>query len=172
MGATDIKTNRLLLRQFRISDSIRIHELLGVDPDFTRFTGWNPYASPEMARATISEFIDKYDEDHFYSWGIEWNGELIGTIGAYDFCAEDNSIEIGYSIGKEFWGNGFASEACSAVSRYLIENEKISIIKAWVVTENVGSAKVLQNSGFILKESQMEEVNGTMMRKDYYVSVE
>lgn len=83
------------------------------------YSGWNPYATPEMARDTVGRFIESYKDEHFYGWAIDCDGRLIGTIGAYDYNAEKSSVEVGISIDRDHWGKGYATEALKAVLAYL-----------------------------------------------------
>ena len=60
---------------------------------------------------------------------------------------ETDSIEVGCSIERKSWGNGFAGEALRAVIRYLTEQEGIRCVKAWCAADNVGSRKVMERVG-------------------------
>src|SRR3712207_9383169 len=114
------------------------------------YPGWNPYQTREKAEETINNFIKGYDDKYFYAWGIENNGRLIGTIGAYDFDKLENSIEIGISIEPFSWGKGYATEALKAVLSYLINQEKIHVVKAWCADDNIGSQQSVQKAGMKL----------------------
>ena len=85
-------------------------EIFGSDPQMFEYSGWNPYQTCAMAMETVESFIKSYDDPHFYGWGIVHKGKLIGTIGAYDYDADRNWIEIGMSIERASWGQGFATE--------------------------------------------------------------
>lgn len=52
---------------------------------------------------TMERFIRDYEKPAFYGWAIEYNGELIGTIGAYDYDSETNQIETAYGKWWEYW---------------------------------------------------------------------
>jgi len=51
----------------------------------------------------------------FYGWAIEYDSKPIGNIGAYDYEGAKNQIEVGFSIERGSWGQGFATEALTAV---------------------------------------------------------
>ena len=99
------------------------------------------------AEETVHRFIDSYKHVDFYGWAIEYQGMLIGTIGAYDYVPEKNQIEIGLSIARNFWGNGFATEALIRVIEFLTGHEQIRTVTAWCAAENTGSKKALQKAG-------------------------
>ncbi len=148
-GTLEIKTPRLLLRRHVPQDAPLLHERFGLDEEMFEYSGWNPYATLEAAEQTVADLIASYDNPRTYAWAIEHEGNLVGTIGAYDYDAEKNVIEIGMSIQKASWGNGFATEALAAALRYLAEEEKIAHVIAWCAAENVGSWRALEKAGMI-----------------------
>ena len=120
------------------------------------YSGWNPYATPGMAAASVSEFIDSYDKPFFYGWVIELKekpedlpgASFAGTIGAYDY--HDGQIEVGFSVVPGWQGRGLATEAMQKVLEYLTENEGIPRVTAWCAAENVGSKRVMEKAGMRL----------------------
>ena len=148
-GTKVIRTQRLLLRKHVISDAKVLHEGFGQDPAMYEYSGWNPYSTPEAAEKTVAEFIASYDDPRFYGWGIESEGDLVGTIGAYDFDEDKNAIEVGMSIARASWGRGYATEALQAVLHCLAADEKISTVTAWRAPDNIGSQRALEKAGMV-----------------------
>ena len=146
-GTIELKTDRLLLRKHPSEDAAVLFDIFGTDPQMFEYSGWNPYQTQTMAMETIESCIKNYDDPHFYGWGIVYEGKLIGTIGAYDYDADKSWIEIGMSIERASWGHGFATEALTAVLRYLTENENIKTVNAWCASDNIGSRKAMEKSG-------------------------
>lgn len=169
-GTVRLTTDRLVLRQHREEDALLLHENFGLDPEMFRYSGWNPYASQETAEEAVRRFMDSYDDNHFYGWAVECDGRLIGTIGAYDYDSETDSIEVGCSIERKSWGNGFASEALGAVIRYLTKQEGIRCVKAWCAADNVGSQKVMDRAGMtkVSTEKGALEIDGRKYDKQNY----
>ena len=108
-GTAELLTENLFLRRYRPDDAVPLYERLGTDPEMYRYSGWNPYATPEMAEETVRRFIESYADDHSYSWVMEFDGIVAGTIGAYDY--ERGQIEVGLSVVRRWQGRGFATEA-------------------------------------------------------------
>lgn len=121
----------------------------GTDDAMYEYSGWNPYATAEAARKTVQQFIDRYQEPHFYGWAIEADQHLVGAVGAYDYEPAENSVEIGISIARNYWGNGFASGALQSILSYLTREEEIEIVRAWCAHENIGSQKAMEQAGMI-----------------------
>ena len=171
-GTAELWTEFLILRRFRPDDAKELYQMFGADPAMSRYSGWNPYATPEMAKETVRRFIRSYNEPHSYSWVIDYEDVLVGTIGAYDYeesSAGDqgpgigpghtghkvSSIEVGLSIKRTLWGRGYATEALAKVLEYLTENEGISKVTAWCASENIGSQKAMEKAG--MKLARVEE---------------
>ncbi len=89
-GTIEFSTKRLLLRRYRMEDAPSLFAKSGCDPLMYEYSGWNPYATLDMAERTVRRFIDSYGDPGFYGWAIEYQGQLIGTIGAYDYDPEKN----------------------------------------------------------------------------------
>ena len=144
-GTVELWTEQLILRRYRLEDAEPLFQYLGTDPEMYKYSGWNPYATFAMAQETVGKFIDSYGDRHSYSWVMEVDDVVVGTIGAYDY--KNNQIEVGFSVVKGWQGRGFATEALKKVLEYLTENEGIPCVTAWCASENVGSQRVLEKVG-------------------------
>ena len=144
-GTVELWTERMILRRYRPEDADELYRYLGTDPEMYEYSGWNPYATLEMARETVQGFIDSYDDEHTYSWVMDIDDVIVGTIGAYD--CKDNQIEVGFSVVKGWQGRGLATAALKKVLEYLTENEGIPCVTAWCAAENIGSQRVLEKAG-------------------------
>jgi RimJ/RimL family protein N-acetyltransferase len=152
-GTAELRTENLVLRRYHPDDAEQLYKYFGSDPDMYKYSGWNPYATPEMALETVQHFISSYEDGHSYSWVMAVRGDTVaGTIGAYDY--EDGQIEVGFSVAKEWQGRGLATEALMKVLEYLTQNEGISCVTAWCAAENTASKKVLEKSGMKIIQSE------------------
>ncbi len=172
-GTIPLQTPRLSLRRHVPEDAGLLYQNFGTDAAMVRYSGWNPYATPEQARETVRRFIDNYADLRFYGWAIEREGRMIGTIGAYDFDPGKNQIEVGFSIERTSWGNGYAAEALRAVLEYLTAQEGIACVTAWCASDNIASKRTLEKVGMRLSgiEAGGLEVDGQRYDKlDYTYS--
>ena len=147
-GTVELWTECMILRRYRSEDADDLYRYLGTDPAMYEYSGWNPYATPEMARETVQSFINRYDDERTYSWVMDIDDVIVGTIGAYDY--HDDRIEVGFSVVPGWQGRGLATAALRKVLEYLTENEGISCVTAWCAAENVGSRRVLEKAGMRL----------------------
>ncbi len=169
-GTISLNTPRLLLRRHVPEDAELLYQNFGTDAAMFRYSGWNPYATPEQAQETVQRFIDSYADPHFYGWAIEHEGHMIGTIGAYDCDQDKNQIEVGFSIERASWGKGYAAEALRAVLEYLTVQEGIARVTAWCASDNIASKRTLEKAGMRLSgiEADGLEVDGERYDKlDY-----
>ena len=59
-GVTELRTERLTLRRYRLEDADSLYRYFGTDPVMYRYSGWNPYATLEMAEGAVREFPRVY----------------------------------------------------------------------------------------------------------------
>ena len=158
----------MILRRYRPEDADSLYQYLGTDPSMYAYSGWNPYATLEMAQETVRGFIASYDDEHVYSWIMDIDDVIVGTIGAYDY--KDDQIEVGFSVVKGWQGRGLATAALKKVLEYLTENEGISCVTAWCAAENIGSQKVLEKAGmkFLCTEKNALTVGDSVYDKLTY----
>jgi RimJ/RimL family protein N-acetyltransferase len=136
-----MQTARLRLRALVDSDAARIALLAG-DWDVASMTGRIPYPySEEAANHWISGVADR--EEVF---GIEHDGTLIGICGFTP--APNGDAELGYWIGKPYWGQGFATEAASFVMNYGFAKAGVRRFVCKHLTGNPASERVIRKLGF------------------------
>lgn len=132
----------MLLRRLRNEDAPRIAEL-GGDWDVASMTARMPYPyTPEAALQWI-DAIDPGEE----IYGIEHNGELIGVTG-YTPAPDQPFAEVGYWLGKDYWGFGFATEAAQAVVDHCFRREGFKKLTCGHFADNPASARVIAKLGF------------------------
>jgi RimJ/RimL family protein N-acetyltransferase len=79
------------------------------------------------------------------------DGRVVGSIGSWN---ADGERDVGYWIGKEHWGNGYATAALRA----FLAIDPVRPLWAHVVDHNIGSQRVVERSGFVLDREVQEEV--------------
>jgi ribosomal-protein-alanine N-acetyltransferase len=136
-----MKTARLTLRPLFRNDAARI-AMLGGDWDVARMTGRIPY--PYSEDAALHWVSDLADGEIVF--GIELGGFLIGICGYSPLG--DGSAELGYWIGKPYWGEGFATEAAEALMAYGFTRGGVKRFTCCHFTDNPGSARVAAKLGF------------------------
>ncbi|MBN1406970.1 MAG: GNAT family N-acetyltransferase [Calditrichaceae bacterium] len=143
-----IKTNRLLLRPFQLSDGNDVQRLAGEFEiaDTTLFIP-HPYEDgvAEQWIRTHEEHL-KSGKEIIFAITLQNTKELIGSIGLI-VNKEHEKAELGYWIGKPYWNKGYATEAAEAMLKFGFEDINLNRIHAHYFARNPASGKVMEKLG-------------------------
>jgi [ribosomal protein S5]-alanine N-acetyltransferase len=146
-----LRTARLVLGAFEPDDAAELQRLAG---------------DREIADTTLT-IPHPYEMDHALAWignqrkesargraanfaiRLSTGSPIIGSCGLRDIDAEHLQAELGFWIGKEWWGHGYASEAAAAVIRFGFETLGLNRICAHHMVRNPAAGKVLQHVGML-----------------------
>ena len=175
-GSIKLKTERLILRKFKIEDAEEIFKNWTSDDEVSKFVRWSTHKSIEDTKQWLSEEEKNYTNKNYYTWGIEIKetGELIGSISAIFREEDDERYEIGYAIGKEYWNNRYTTEALKCVMDYLINDIGIKKFICSHAKQNPASGIVMQKVGFkYVKDACFEKFDKTQKFdcKVYYLDI-
>ncbi len=155
----EFKTKRLLLRPFRLADADRMRHLAENRIVADKMLNIpHPYKR-NMARDWISTHQAKFESGEAVHFAIvlEPNGDLIGAIGL-NIKREYNRAELGYWIGENYWGRGYATEAAAAVIEYGFLALKLHKITSSHFFRNPASGKVMRKIGMKKEGFRKEHV--------------
>ncbi len=160
-----IETPRLIIRKMNLDD-IDDMFLFTSDPEMLKFT---PIYDLSKDKAGLSQYIKKvlknYKEGLPDYWAIVLKGKnkVIGII-SLDVISKYKA-DIGYAISRQYWKNGYATEATKAIINYGFKTLKLKRIEATCDPRNSASIKVLKKCGMkyegLLKSS-------SCMRGEFY----
>jgi RimJ/RimL family protein N-acetyltransferase len=143
-----LQTARLVLRKPQPDDAPRIFKAYGQDADVTRYLMWRPHESVEDARAAVQRFLSGWSSGTRFCWIIlsRDTNEVVGSIAARH---DENGVNLGYLLAREFWGRGLMAEAVSAVTQWAFGDP--TVFRVWAVcdVENQASARLLEKTGFV-----------------------
>lgn len=116
-----IETERLILRSWRETDAEALFRYAS-DPDIGPIAGWSPHTSVENSLEIIRTV---FSAPETYAVVLKDTGEPVGSCGImfsnslHYADMQQNEAEIGYWIGKPYWGQGLIPEAVKGLlSRY------------------------------------------------------
>ena len=144
-----LETERLFLRPFKIGDAPEVRLLAG-DERVADMVATIPHPYPEgLAERWIAGHKEKWSNAELASFAIvtKEDGQLIGCISAMNM--DGSEAEIGYWIGVNYWGNGFATEACRMLVAFCFEQLGLERIHARHLDRNPSSGRVLTKSGLL-----------------------
>lgn len=147
-GTKIIETERLVLRPFRSGDAPLMFKNWAGDREVTKFLTWNAHRSVSDSENVINMWVAGYNENSCYNWAIVPKdfGEPIGGISVVRIHDNNDTAEIGYCIGKDWWGKGIMTEAFSAIIPYLFD-AGFNRIQAEHAVKNPASGRVMQKCG-------------------------
>ena len=148
-GTVTLETERLRLRKFTESDADAVFRNWASDDEVTKYLTWPTHRSVENSAGYIRFCLGTYQEDSSYQWGIELKetGELFGNISAVKVENQIDAVELGYVIGRRFWGNGYTQEAVKAVIDFFFNEVGANRIAARHDINNPNSGKVMKKAG-------------------------
>lgn len=167
-----LETERLILRRWEDSDAENLFEY-AKDPDVGPIAGWPAHQSIEESREVIRNVFNGKEA---YAICLKTDNRAIGAIelklnGHTDMTDRDDECELGYWLGKPFWGQGIVPEAVKEMLRHAFED--IGMTKVWVgyYEGNTKSRRVQEKCGF-RSQWKTEDVDVPLMheKRTGYVS--
>ena len=140
------------MRPAAIADAARVSLLAG-DFDVACMTGTIPHPySEQMAAEWIAGALEGEEGVVFM---IDQGERLIGCTG-YRAMAADYA-ELGYWIGKPYWGQGYATEAVGALIAHAFDADGFDHLMASHFTDNPASAVILRKLGFVAHGEELRD---------------
>ncbi len=143
-------TERLILRSWNVADAEGLYEY-AKDAEVGPIAGWPPHQSVEESRNVITNVLAGKE---CYAICEKENGKTIGSIelklnGHTDMTERDDECELGYWLGKPFWGKGYMPEAVREIIRHGFEDLGMTTIWCGYYDGNSKSKRVQEKVGFI-----------------------
>lgn len=183
MPNTVLETPRLILRHLRDSDAEAMFRGWASDPQVTRFLAYLPCASVQETQQRLAEWFNYLNTAAPDSWELfiirlKATGELIGTIDYAVLDREARSAEVGYQLGRAWWGNGYTAEALKAVLAHCFETVGLNRVWADYDSRNPSSGRVMQKAGMrcegtsrqcrLRRGETVSTVHYAMLAQDYF----
>lgn len=150
-----LKTERLVLRPWAKSDAKSLYEY-AKDPDIGHPAGWPAHKSVRDSRWIIRHILSA---DETYAVCLRDDDRAIGSVGLIKPSQKrvklsPNEMEIGYWIGKPFWGNGYIPEAARELLRHAFEDLGCTGIWCSWADYNDKSQRVQEKCGFVFHHTE------------------
>lgn len=146
----ELYTQRLILRQWNESDAENLFEY-AKDPDVGPVAGWPAHKSVSESLEVIKNVLCG---SACFAICLKARNLAIGCIelklnGTTDMTDRDDECELGFWLGKKFWGQGIMSEAGAEIIRYGFENLQMKKIWCAYYDGNLKSKRVQEKLGFV-----------------------
>lgn len=142
-----LETPRLRLRRLIEDDAQRLVELCN-DAEVSQYTALipHPYGLNDAQKFIETALLDRNaNTRHVFALERRIEGDVIGAVEV-NMGTGDNTF--GYWLGKDYWGQGFGTEASQAAVRFAFERAKLAQVAGAVHPDNPASGRVLEKAGF------------------------
>ncbi len=151
LGTQTIETERLILRRFTPEDAAPMYRNWASDPEVTKYLTWPTHSDPSVSAWVVDSWVSDYARRDSYSWAIELKelGQPIGSIAVVSLKEDVGSAEIGYCIGKAWWGRGIMTEALESVMDFLFARVGARRVEARHDPNNPASGVVMRKCDMV-----------------------
>ena len=142
-----LETKRLILRSWCEDDAEELYKYAS-HPEVGPPAGWQPHTNVDNSREIIRTVLSTPET---YAVCLKDNGKPIGSIGLHrnDLAEQNDEYELGYWIGKPFWGQGLIPEASQEVLRHAFEDLGMNRVWCGYYDGNSKSRRVQEKLGFV-----------------------
>jgi RimJ/RimL family protein N-acetyltransferase len=154
-----LRTERLVLRPFTLNDASEVQRLAG-DREIARETTEIPHPYEDgVAERWISTHAERFvnGEGVTLAVTLRSDGRLLGAI-SLEINRDGTWAEMGYWIGKPYWGQGYCTEAAREMLRYAFEAIGLHRVQARHFPRNPASGRVMQKIGMTCEGRQRQHV--------------
>jgi RimJ/RimL family protein N-acetyltransferase len=154
------RTDRLVIRRFTADDTPAFHSYRN-DPEVARYQGWDTPFAAERAEQLVHEFATApvFEPGNWTQLAIERvvAPGLVGDVGVR-LEPDEPTAELGFTIAREHWGNGYGREALNAVAELLLDDIELDRVIAITHRQNIASIKSLHHSKMVPVAVDGEEI--------------
>lgn len=165
-----LETERLYLREMNQADFNSLCKILQDEETMYAYEG-------AFSDTEVQEWLDRqicrYQTWSFGLWAVvlKETNEMIGQCGlTMQPWKEEEVLEIGYLFERQYWHNGYATEAAIACKKYAFEILKAEEVCSIIRDTNTASQKVAVRNGMTRTDSWTKHYKGMDMPHDRYVA--
>lgn len=137
-----IETERLTLRPLAPDDYKDVFEWVS-DPEVNKYMPYPLYTDLEAVKKWIASITPEQNEFAFVLKNI---GKVIGS-GSVRYDDELDGFTFGYNLNRQYWGNGYATEAAKAMIEWARRELGVKKFVAVFADDNVASGNVIRKCG-------------------------
>ena len=144
-----IETERLILRKPHPDDAPALFAI-HADPEVMRYFSEPPWHDDSRAAGKIADDIAAFENEDYLRFAIELKagGQYLGSCTLFAEHRQNRRAEIGYVLGRQYWGKGYMQEALSALLEFAFVERNLNRLEADIDPLNTASASALERQGF------------------------
>lgn len=171
-GTIEIKTDRLILRQFKHSDYSDMLEYWVSDPNVQSMYSEPIYTTKAEVDELLEKYIGSYEKQDYYRWAVieSESQKCIGQIAIFLVDNKNHFCEIEYCIGGNFQRKGYATEATKSIINFALNKVDFHKVQICHKENNIASKGVIKNCGFVYEGTLRDYffMNGKYVSRLYY----
>src|SRR6266511_1497306 len=160
VGKIILETKRLIFRHQVIQDLDDLWALY-CNPEITKYIPDAP-RSREEAREELEWHMNghpRFPELGLWATIHKETGKFIGRCGLLPWTIDERQeVEVAYTIAREYWGQGLATEAAKAILNYGFEQLNLSRLVSLIDAENIASQKVAEKIGMAFEKEAQDKL--------------
>ncbi len=163
-----LETERLVLRPFTMADVDDAYVMCEGHPDVWKYDPGFERTRAQRA-AIIQKYVDTNDPDDCGTLAVvhKCSHHLLGYVGLQLYVLPREpfatpEVELYYKLGRDYWGQGYAIEACRAMIRFAFDQMRLLRIVTITDQQNTSSVHLLQRLGMRL-EAAPPSWSGSLM---------
>jgi RimJ/RimL family protein N-acetyltransferase len=143
----ELETERLILRMFR-EDDIERYASICADPEVMRYLGDGKTLTRAEAWRQMAMIVGHWQLRGYGIWAVEErkSKDLVGRVGFFNPEGWPG-FELGWVLGREYWGKGYASEGARRALDYAFTEMKRDHVISLIHPDNRGSMRVAERIG-------------------------
>ena len=143
-----IKVSKYLLRETKKGDA-KFYFTYLTDKETIKYITYDIKAISDIEKR-FKDYKKQFKESKSIRWAIEdtETKKIIGEISFFNVEVDHEKGEIGYFLGREYWGKGIMSKILKVVIKYLFHDLQINRLQSTAVKENAGSRRLLEKNKF------------------------
>lgn len=144
-----ITTERVVLRWISEDDIDGLFDVFS-NAEVMRYWSSGPLANREAAAEMQREIAASNENNTMFKWGLALRESnlVIGTATLFNLNLDNGRAEIGYAMGRPYWGKGYMNEALRALVSHAFEVMNLRRLEADVDPRNAASIRTLERLGF------------------------
>ena len=164
-----LETDRLLLRAPVPGDAEALAPMYA-DPEVMRYVGDGRTLTRSDTERSVKRMIERWEADGFglFTTVRQDDGAVIGRVGLLVWNTDTwepttraeaanvtSEVEVGYTLGRPYWGHGYATEAAGAVRDYALKGLGAERLIALIIHGNTASENVARKLGLAYERDIM-----------------
>lgn len=118
------------------------------DREVVRYMATEPLDTRAAAEQYLQSIREGFLEGSLYQWGIERAGQIVGTCTLAAIDRDNRCAEIGFALGRRYWGQGLILRALPALIDFAFDTLRLHRLGADADPRNAASIRVLEKLGF------------------------